>query len=189
LRSLIKYLILILIIIALMATAAVVTYILFGIDHDDGKIGINIVTGKCEIDIVDSSENTLVGEVLDFVSESGDNTVYFAPGKTYYTEGFRLKNTGTVPVNFRVYISEDESLDKETFEEAFEVWMTNNKEETDIENKLTAFKDELGVGEISETYYLVIKMKEEAGNEFQNQTFAGIGITVYAMQNDTEIKE
>ena len=41
---------------------------------------------------------------------------------------------------------------------------------------------------MSETYYLVIRMKETAGNEFQNKTYTGIGITVYAVQGNAPIE-
>ena len=41
----------------------------------------------------------------------------------------------------------------------------------------------------SATYFLIIRMKEEAGNAFQNKKYTGIGVTVYAVQGNVEIKE
>lgn len=181
--------ILIIIILLLLATIVGLTYALFTSGGDDGKIGINVTSGECKIDIVDAEDKSLVGDVLDFVTAEKKEKIYFEPGATYYTEGFEVKNVGNIPVNFRVYISEDEENDRYDFEEAFELWIT--KDTADIENaeKLTSFTGRLEVDQTSETYYLVIRMKETAGNEFQNKTYTGIGITVYAVQGNVDIGE
>ena len=181
--------ILIIIILILLATIVGLTYALFTSGGDDGKIGINVTSGECKIDIVSTEDKSLVGDVLDFVTAEKKEKIYFEPGATYYTEGFEVKNVGNIPVNFRVYISEDEENDRYDFEEAFELWIT--KDTADIENaeKLTSFTGRLEVDQTSETYYLVIRMKESAGNEFQNKTYTGIGVTVYAVQGNVDIGE
>ena len=50
-------------------------------------------------------------------------------------------------------------------------------------------EERLEVGEKTDTYYLVIKMREEAGNEFQDKSYTGIGVTVYAVQGNAEVGE
>lgn len=174
------------IILFLLATIAGLTYLLFASDGNNGKIGINVTTGECKIDIVDAEDKSLVGGVLDFVNAEESENTYFAPGATYYTESFQVKNMGTIPVNFRIYTSENE--DTGTFGEAFELWITTNPENLDAAEKLTEFTGRLEIDEKSEIYYLVIKMKETAGNEFQNKTYTGIGVTVHAVQDTVEIE-
>lgn len=180
--------VLIVFILILLSTIAGITYALFT-SGNDGKIGINQTSGKCKIDIVDVEGNSLVGDVLHFVAADKREKIYFEPGATYCTEGFMVKNIGNIPVNFRLYISEDERVDKETFEEAFELWITDDPSNMSGAEKITSFTDRLEVEQNSGTYYLAIKMKETAGNEFQNKTYSGIGITVYAIQGNVSVGE
>lgn len=187
-RKKITIIILIIIILLLLTTIVGLTYALFTSGGDDGKIGVNVTSGKCKIDIVDAEDKSLVGDVLDFVTEKKKDKIYFEPGATYYTEGFEVKNIGNIPVNFRVFISEDESNDRYSFQEAFELWITKDPSNLESAEKLTEFTGRLEVDQMSETYYLVIRMKETAGNEFQNKTYTGIGITVYAVQGNAPIE-
>jgi hypothetical protein len=106
------------------------------------------------------------------------------------TEGFKIKNIGTTSLNFRLSPSDDDSLDMEEFKEAFEFWITTDPDhldKLDSLDKLTSFKGQLQVDEYSETYYLIIRMKESAGNEFQNKVYTGIGVTVTAFQGSAVI--
>lgn len=180
--------ILIIIILLLLSTVVGLTFALFTSGGDDGKIGVNVTSGECKIDIVDAEDKSLVGDVLDFVTAEKKDKIYFEPGATYYTEGFEVKNIGNIPVNFRVFISEDEINDRYEFQEAFELWITKDPSNLEGAEKLTEFTGRLEVDQLSETYYLVIRMKESAGNEFQNKTYTGIGITVYAVQGNAPIE-
>ena len=177
------------IILFLFATIVSLTYALFTSNSNDGKIGINVTSGECKIDIVDTEDKSLVGDVLDFVTAEEKDKIYFEPGATYYTEGFEVKNVGNNPVNFRVYISEDEENDRYAFEEAFELWITKDVSNLQTAKKLTEFTGSLEVDGKSETFYLVVRMKETAGNEFQNKAYEGIGVTVYAIQGNVDIGE
>lgn len=163
------------------------TYALFTNSEDDGKIGVNVTSGKCKIDIVDVEDKSLVGDVLHFVTRKEKEKIYFEPGAIYYTEGFELRNIGTIPVNFRMCISEDEKTDIGKFQESFELWITKDTKNLDSAEKLTEFTGRLEVGARSETYYLVVRMKESADNEFQDKAYTGIGITVYAVQGNVDI--
>ena len=159
------------------------SYILFNKDGDDGKIGINVTTGRCEVDIFDKDGNSLINEVLEFVSEDGATEVLFHPGETYYTESFSIKNTGNITVDFRVNISEDESVDMEVFRKAFDVWIATDVSDLENAERITSFSGKLKVGETSEHFYLVVHMKESAGNEFQDKSYSGIGITVHVVES------
>ena len=167
------------------------TFALFTNDPDDGTIGIITTAGDVKVDIIDSSSGeSLVGKVLQFRSSSEERQIIFEPGATFVTRGFKVKNAGNIPVNFRLYVSRDENIDMEEFINAFDVWIT--KEPTDLKSaeRLTEFYGRLEVGQpTDEIYYLVIKMKETAGNQFQGKEYTGIGVTVYAIQGNVEIEE
>ena len=97
-------------------------------------------------------------------------------------------NKGDIPVNFSLSVSKDDKINMEEFDEAFEIWIIRASEEN-FKNaeRITNFKGRLEVGESSEKYCLVIKMKESVGNEFQGKTYTGIGVTVYAVQGNAKL--
>lgn len=167
------------------------TLALFTSDPNDGTIGIITTSGDVEIDIVDTSGVTLQNRALAFMTTSGEtdsNNVLFEPGATFYTQGFKIKNTGDIPVNFSLSVSKDDKIDMEEFDKAFELWIVKEGEDFSGAKKITNFKvDGLPAGESSDTYYLFIKMKESVGNEFQGKTYTGIGVTVYAVQGNAQL--
>ena len=168
------------------------TLALFTSDPNDGTIGIITTSGDVEIDIVDTSGVTLQNRALAFMTTSGSMTdsedVLFEPGATFRTQGFQVKNTGDIPVNFRLSVSKDDKIDMEEFDKAFELWIVKEGDDFSSAEKLTEFKvNGLAAGESSDTYYLFIKMKESVGNEFQGKTYTGIGVTVYAVQGNAQL--
>ena len=162
------------------------TLALFTNDLRDGTIGIVTTSGDVEIDIVDSFGASLKNESLSFITTSEEPL--FEPGAVFYTQEFCIVNTGTVSVQFSLSVSKDEDFAEEDVANAFEIWIVpaNSPDYRNAE-RLTNFKGRLGVGDASESYVLIVKMKETAGNEFQGKTFSGIGITVYAVQGNAEI--
>lgn len=165
------------------------TFALFTNDPNDGTIGIVVASGDVEIDIVDTSDVTLQGRAMSFITNSTDD-IYFEPGSTFYTQGFQVKNTGDIPINFSLSVSKDESIDMQEFDEAFEVWIVRAEDESFANaERLTEFKGRLGAGDSSEIYHLFVRMKETAGNEFQGKVYEGIGVTVYAVQGNVDIGE
>lgn len=172
------------------------TWALFMSDTNDGTIGVVTTAGDMKVDIIDPNATSpetesLVGKVLMFENVPEGEDAVFEPGATFYTQGFKIKNAGNIPINYRMYISEDENTDMEKFEKAFEFGVTTDPSDPQKLELLTSFSDRLEVNEQSDTYYLVVKMKETAGNEFQgkNNEYYGIGITVYAVQGNVEIEE
>lgn len=167
------------------------TLALFTSDPDDGTIGIISTAGNVRLDIVDPyTEESMLGRVLKFQSSSEQQTIRFEPGATFATQGFKIRNVGNVPVNFRLSVSEDENINMEEFSKAFEIWISTDLAVGESRERLTEFCDRLEVDERSEqTYYLFVKMKESAGNEFQGKCYTGIGITVYAVQGNVNIGE
>ena len=179
------------------------TLALFTSDPNDGTIGIVTTSGDVEVDIVDTSGASLQNKALAFMTTSGTTTnsenVLFEPGATFYTQGFRIKNTGNVSINFRLSVCEDDVIDihgkpvpMKEFNEIFEVWITTDPTDPAKAEPLKPFTGSLRAEEgkdLSETYYLFIKMKESTGNEFQNKTYTGIGVTVYAVQGNVDINK
>ena len=167
------------------------TLALFTSDPNDGTIGIVTTSGDVEIDIVDTSGVTLQNRALAFMTTSGatdSDDILFEPGATFYTQGFKIKNTGDIPVNFSLSVSKDDKIDMEEFAKAFELWIVKEGDDFSNAEKLTEFKvNGLAAGESSDTYYLFIRMKESVGNEFQGKTYSGIGVTVYAVQGNAEL--
>ncbi len=162
------------------------TFALFTSTTGDGKIGINATSGSLKVDLVDASDNpsSLVGDTLDFVTTLAQDKILFEPGATFYTEGFRVKNNGNIPLNFIIYISEDKETDADFFD-AFDVWITDDPSRKITE--LSKFDGRLEVGESSKVYYLVFHMKETADNKYKNRTFTGVGVTVCAVQGNVNI--
>lgn len=167
------------------------TLALFTSDPNDGTIGIITTSGDVEIDIVDTSGVTLQNRALAFMTTSGatdSNDILFEPGATFYTQGFQVKNTGDIPVNFSLSVSKDDQIDMEEFDKAFELWIVKEGDDFGGAERITEFKvNGLAAGESSDTYYLFIKMKESVGNEFQGKTYTGIGVTVYAVQGNAQL--
>ena len=165
------------------------TLALFTNNPEDGTIGIITTAGNIEVDIVDEKNEqlSLVGGVLNFQPANEGDEVWFEPGAAFHTQGFKIKNKGNVSVRFRLFVSEDPNVNMEKFNEAFEVWITTNPSRTKDAQRLDEFQPVLKAGESSaDTYYLVVKMKESMGNEFQNQTYTGIGVTVCAVQGNID---
>ena len=185
------YIIAALIIMLCLVCLAGATLALFTSDPNDGTIGVVTTSGDVEVDIVDKEGNSLKNESLNFITSATNPEPLFEPGATFYTQEFRVQNNGNIPVNFTVSVSKDDNIDMTEFDEAFEVWIVRAND-PDFANAqhITKFKGtDLMPGKSSETYCLFVKMKESATNEFQGKTYTGIGITVYAVQGNAEIKE
>ena len=145
------------------------TFALFTNNPDDGKIGVNVTSGRVKVDIVNEAQQSIVGDVLRFKNLHGNGEVEFEPGAVYLTQGFMVKNTGSLPINFRMYLSDDDSVNRAEFEKAFDFYITTDISKRDSDVKLTEFKDSLAVDGVTEVFYLVVKMKTTAGNEFQKK--------------------
>ena len=167
------------------------TLALFTSDPEDGTIGIVTTAGRIEMDIVDLDGQSLKGGTLQFQATADRPKIYFEPGAHVLTQSFTVQNNGNIPVNFRIFISEDTKSHTpeyyEEFYEAFEVWIVSKDSgemvlDREFDGRLEAHT---GTGE----YCLMIRMKESADNTFQGQVYSGIGITVYAVQGNVGIEE
>lgn len=167
------------------------TLALFTSNLEDGTIGIVTTSGDVEVAIVDAlTGKSLVGESLQFMTTSDRKQIYFEPGASFYTQGFKVENVGDIPVNFHLSVSRDDDYDYTEFDKAFDVWISTSITDTSAAEPIKNFVGRLEVGQKTDTvYYLFIKMKETAGNEFQDQEYSGIGVTVYAVQGNVNLWE
>ena len=164
------------------------TWALFTSPAKDGTIGINVTSGKLDVDLTDENGVSLLGQTLLFSTQSGKKEeVLFEPGATFYTQGFRVRNDGDIPMNYRLFVSEDKDLDMVAFYNAFEVWITTSPSQTAPAVLITEFDGKLLPYTNSEIYYLVIRMKTTANDDYQGEVYSGIGVTVYAVQGNYEM--
>ena len=159
---------------------------------DDGSIGVNATAGYLKVDIVDDTEakNSLVGEVLKLQDKSGrsDEEIYFEPGAAFYTQGFRVENEGDISIHYIIYLSGDENV-PDGFFDAFDVFVTNDVSSRDALVPIHDINPYLGPGEVSDVYYLVVRMNQDVENEFSDiPAFEAIGITVCAFQANADIE-
>ena len=186
------YVIAALIILLCLVCLAGATLALFTSNLKDGTIGVITTAGTVKVDIVDATDKdaSLVGKALEFLTPVDNEDLLFEPGATFYTQGFKIKNTGDIPINFHLAVGKSTAEDMQDFDEAFEVWIATEINNLATAEKLTDFKGRLEAGAISTpTYYLYIKMKETAGNDFQGRSYTGVGVTVYAVQGNVTVEE
>ena len=186
------FIIAVLVVLLCLVSLSGATFALFTSNTNDGKIGVVTTAGNIKVDIVDANDgqSSLVGDVLDFQDVTGNTEILFEPGAAFHTQGFKVKNDGDIPINFRLAVSDDEEMDMEKFSEAFEVWISKSKSYDEESKKLTDFIGRVEADSLSDdTYYLFVKMKESAGNDFQGTPYEGIGVTVYAVQGNIIFEE
>ena len=189
------------IILLCMVSLVSVTFALFT-NGDDGKIGINVTSGKIKIDIIDPQGKSLKGDVLDFVGSDGSTKgdIIWEPGAVFYTEPFAIENQGDSPVEYRMYVEcSDEDAKIVEVLEFFIVSTTDLKTKYPTRESLNSIDDLEELKEhkgrlepqtvCADTYHLVVRMKADADNDYENLVVNGIGITVYAVQGNVSIDD
>ena len=173
-----------LIILYILAMLSFGGYIFTRDDTPGGSNNVNVSNGSLKVDIIDSAEHfSLVGDVLDFAVPDENRNIYFEPGATYITQPFAIKNEGTLAIDYFITISEGDADPKtvEEFKKAFVFWITTDPSGKSGET-LLSYRGALEPGSYSEDLYIVVAMREDAGNEFQGKSYEGIGITVNAVE-------
>lgn len=166
-----------------LSTLIGITYALFTSDANDGIIGINSTAGIVKVDILNENDKSLVDQSFTFYTPDGKQDILWEPGATYYTEAFKIKNAGNVDMKYQIYINGGVGDTK--LLEAFDFYITTDPASKDAIVELDgSFIESLAEKECSEYYYLVAHMKEEAGNEYKKLKLSGVGITVYAVQEN-----
>ncbi len=137
---------------------------------DTASTAVNkIQSGTLDVDLVDADGNTLEGKTLSFANKDGQTDILWEPGCTYVLEDIFVVNNGNLALKYEIIITGIDGDAK--LNEAIE-WAYGDGGKTAI----------LLPGEKSEAIVISGHMLEEAGNEYQDLTIDGIGITVLATQ-------
>ncbi len=135
-----------------------------------------VKSGNLYIDLVDDSNETLVGKTLSFVGVNDGEEVLWEPGCSYTVEDVYLKNTGTCDIKYKINVI---GIDGDSELADVITWTVNGAEATSFEGKLAS-------GEKSAAIKLAGSMDKNAGNRYMNKTADGIAIAVYATQDNDE---
>lgn len=174
---------------------------------DTATTGVNkIQAGKLDIQLLkEDGITSLEGEPLEFQKAEGaaeGEKIFWEPGATYYTQGFKIKNGGDLYLKFNLIVNGISGGSAELLE-AIDFYITAAKPAS-AEMPADAIKlgdfsgtaytlapgnffdgSETG-STTATTLYLVGHMHEDAGNEYQGLSIGGVGITVNATQKDAE---
>lgn len=125
------------------------------------------------------------GETLDFVKAEGheNEQILWEPGCTYELPALRIINKGNLALKYSVVIT---GIDGDAKLNEVIEWKTLQMTPAESETTPIDFGSDnenvLLPGETSLAFVISGHMKETAGNEYQNLTIEGIGITVVATQ-------
>ena len=165
---------------------------------DTASTGVNkIVAGNLDVDIVDENGDSLDGGTLRFVNKENQSNILWEPGVTFHTEGFHIKNAGNLALKWKIAINEDSastgvvegSNGKQGMNllDVIDFSVVSSKAKDAEAVKIDEFVGHTVANTVDSTiYYIKGTMQTSAGNDYQNLTLDGIGITVYATQDTVE---
>ena len=158
---------------------------------DTATTGVNqIKSGNLKVDIQNKEGNSLNGKTLKWVvnEQVSESNVLWEPNCTYKLESFKIVNQGNLALKYQITINGITGDAKLLEAIEFTAKIGNDKIALDqltgaILPKDAVVKDATKEV-VKETKLITISghMKEKAGNEYQNLTIDGIGITVVATQ-------
>ena len=144
---------------------------------DSASTAVNkIQAGTLEVQLLAEDGTSLEGQTLSWQKASGaeNEDVLWEPGCTYNLQSFKIKNNGNLALKYKIVITGirgDAELNDV-------IEWTINDTALDVDHPLAAGA--------SDTLTISGHMKESAGNEYQDLSIDGIGITVVATQNTVE---
>jgi predicted ribosomally synthesized peptide with SipW-like signal peptide len=152
---------------------------------DTATTGVNqIQSGTLDVDIVDATTgDSIDGQTLGFENVNGETDILWEPGATFALDSFKIANKGNLALKYKVafngFSGDTELLD------VIDFTVTIAGTETDLdafEGHLLPADATTGDPTLSDAIAITGKMKEDAGNEYQNKTLTGAAITVLATQ-------
>ncbi len=150
---------------------------------DSVTTGVNTIqSGTLKVDMVDAANRSLVGKTLSFRDKNGSKDILWEPGATFELDKFAVVNNGNLALKYKIVIN---GLAKE----GDDVSLLDVIDFTVNGTPLASFNAVdviLKPGERSDLINLAGKMRETAGNEYQNKSISGVSITVYATQATVE---
>ena len=158
---------------------------------DTASTAVNkIQSGTLKVDIQNEAGDSLRGKTLRWVVNGriSENNVLWEPNCTYELESFKIVNQGNLALKYQITINGVTGDAKLLEAIEFTAKIGNDKIALDqltgaILPKGAAVKDATKeVVEKTELITISGHMKQDAGNQYQNLTIDGIGITVVATQ-------
>ena len=154
---------------------------------DSASTSVNrIQAGTLNVDIVDESGDSLDGKSLSFRNVAGETNIFWEPGATFFTQGFKIVNEGDLALKYKVVVS-GLTGDAKLLEAIDFAFVTDStKKDADAvsfaEEGQLLTKGASAPADNAVYYYLRGHMKEDANNDYQGLTLEGVSITVYATQ-------
>lgn len=155
---------------------------------DTATTAVNkIVSGKLAVDIVDATNTntSLDGQTLNFIVDGQavdkETQILWEPGATFKTQSFKIKNAGTLAIKYKMVLN---GATGDTM--LLDVIKFSVVGEDGKSVSLDTFEGNLPKEKLSGVYYIEGHMEETAGNEYQEKTVTGLGLTVYATQDTVE---
>ena len=149
---------------------------------DTASTAVNsIQAGNLDVDLIGEDGKTLTDRSLSFRNADNSADILWEPGATYHLDSFRIVNNGNLALKYKVVITGLDGSAK--LLEALEFTVVKGSAAA---VPLAGWEDTLLPGAQSELITITGHMKEDAGNEYQELTIEGIGITVYATQDTVE---
>ena len=157
---------------------------------DTASTGVNkIQAGNLKVDIVKSDNNgSIKGESMSFVNKDGSADILWEPGVTFRTPGFKIKNDGNLALKYKLALNGVTGSSKLLEVIKFSVVKAGTTDNSSFEVvPIDTFEGHLEAGETDNTVlYIQGHMDKNAGNEYQGLELTGLGITVYATQDNVE---
>ena len=157
---------------------------------DTASTAVNkIQSGTLKVDIQNEAGDSLRGKTLRWVVNGriSENNVLWEPNCTYELESFKIVNQGNLALKYQITINGVTGDAK--LLEAIEFTAKIGNDEIALDQLTGAIlpkgaEKKTDNEQVEETGLITISghMKEKAGNEYQNLTIDGIGITVVATQ-------
>ena len=150
---------------------------------DTASTGVNkIQAGNLDVDLEMSTDGTTwesaEGKTLTFKTKDNRaaDQILWEPGCTYELPQLRVVNNGNLALKYKIQIT---GIQGDTKLNEVIDWTINDANIDLTEGHLTA-------GQKGTAFTIKGHMQDTAGNDYQNLTIDGIGITVYATQDTVE---
>ena len=164
---------------------------------DTASTAVNkIQSGTLDVELWQATNDAKLGDdALTWVKADGhtDQEVLWEPGATYNLESFRIKNNGNLALKYKVVISGLvgdakllEALDLTVSVENPALVAKDGTSTVSTVADLNNFEGTLDAGDVTGKITITGKMKEEAGNDYQDLSINSISISVYATQDTVE---
>ena len=149
---------------------------------DTATTSVNqIKAGTLDVELFNEAGTAKLDKKLTWQKAAGatETTTLWEPGCTYKTQGFTIKNNGTLALKYTVVVNGVEG-------DAGLLKVIKFSLVDSADNALANSGGHLSATQTSGALYLKAHMDETAGNEYQGKTLDGVTITVYATQYTEE---